>query len=113
MPADEPQILSRSDFPGRLPPMTKYIGRGTPYGNRFRIGVDGTREEVIEAYIAEKKDDIEFIALVRRELRGFNLCCHCRTGDRQRATRRCHGDWLREVANFSCHESVDKAEAAA
>jgi hypothetical protein len=27
-----------------------YIGRGTKYGNPFKIGRDGTREEVIQKY---------------------------------------------------------------
>lgn len=29
-----------------------YIGRGSPFGNPFKIGKDGTREEVIMAYSA-------------------------------------------------------------
>lgn len=87
-----PEVLNRRDFPGRLPPRTKYCGRGTPFGNRFRIGPDGDRDVVIDAYITEKSQDEEFLARVRRELRGWNLMCHC-------APQRCHCDWLREIAN--------------
>lgn len=87
-----PQVLNRRDFPGRLPPRTKLIDRRTPFGNEFIVGVHGQRGECIDLYIAKKSKDPEFIAQVRRELRGFNLMCHCKP-------RRCHGDWLLLVAN--------------
>ncbi|AFU86697.1 hypothetical protein D869_gp217 [Caulobacter phage CcrRogue] len=86
------QVLSRSDFPGHLPPMSKYVGRGTPAGNEFRIGVDGTRDQVIDRYIAHRRDDAQFIAWVKANLKGFHLVCHC-------APKRCHAGWLMAVAN--------------
>lgn len=88
----ELHVLSRSEFPGRIPPWTRYVGRGTPFGNEYRIGVDGTRDEVVDRYIAEKSQDPEFIALVKRELQGKHILCHC-------APKRCHGGWLMCVAN--------------
>ena len=36
----------------------RYIGRGSPLGNPFVIGRDGTRSEVIEKYRAYLKDEI-------------------------------------------------------
>lgn len=39
-----------------------YIGRGTIYGNPFKIGIDGTRNEVIQKYIeyVENTPDLKF-----------------------------------------------------
>lgn len=68
-----------------------YIGRGSKWGNRYRIGVDGTREEVIEKYIVDKLEDPYFMMDVVRQLQGMRLGCHCKPLN-------CHGDWLVEVA---------------
>lgn len=87
-----PQVLNRRDFPGALPPNARYVGRGSFAGNPYHIGRDGERDDVIEQYIAEKSQDESFMERVRRELRGFDLICHC-------APKRCHADWLVQVAN--------------
>lgn len=87
-----PMVLNRREFPGPLPPNATYVGRGTAFGNRFHIGPDGSRDEVIDKYIAEKSQDEEFLTLVRRQLKGRHLVCHC-------APERCHADWLRCIAN--------------
>lgn len=88
----KPVVLNRRDFPDALPPNSSYVGRGSPFGNRFRVGVDGDRDRVIDSYIAEKSQDEEFLDLVRQQLRGHNLVCHC-------APERCHADWLLQIAN--------------
>lgn len=66
-----------------------YIGRGSKWGNKFVIGVDGTREEVIEKY---KVDFLEKPWLHNdavRQLQGRVLGCHCKPLP-------CHGDFLVE-----------------
>lgn len=68
------------------------IRRPAKWGNPFRIGVDGTRAEVIEKYrkwIVEQPfiEDIE-------ELRGKRLGCWCHP-------KPCHGDVLVELLNQS------------
>lgn len=73
-------------------PYDVYIGRPGPHGNRFVIGEDGTREEVIIKHAAWVRDNPEYIAQIRRELRGKTLGCWC-------APRACHGDILLEIAN--------------
>lgn len=107
---EAPRVLNKAEFPGsRLPPRTKYVGRGTIHGNAYRIGIDGTRDEVIERHIAERSRDEAYLELVRRELAGYNLMCHC-------APKRCHADWLLRVANApenSWRESVDRRCEAA
>jgi hypothetical protein len=70
-----------------------YIGRPTIWGNPFRIGKDGTREEVIQKYrdrIMNSKRP-EFRNLARKALRGKTLGCYCKPLP-------CHGDVLAEIA---------------
>ena len=79
----------------RLQQEDVYIGRGSPFGNPFRIAAHGTREQVINAYRSHFEHllhDPEFKALVT-ELAGARLGCYCKPAA-------CHGDviveWLRE-----------------
>jgi hypothetical protein len=71
-------------------PFDVYIGRPGPYGNPFRIGIDGTREEVIAKYKALLETDAELQKAVR-SLKGKVLGCWCKPLP-------CHGDvivaWL-------------------
>jgi hypothetical protein len=63
-----------------------YIGRGSIWGNPFRVGVDGDRDQVIaryEAYIRERPDLLARLG----ELEGKRLGCFCKP-------KRCHGDVL-------------------
>ena len=73
-------------------PYDVYIGRPSPWGNPYRIGVHGTRAQCIEAYRDELLRDPKRLARVRAELRGKTLGCWC-------APEPCHGDVLLEVAN--------------
>ena len=68
-----------------------YIGRPSKWGNRFVIGRDGTREEVIEKYVEWLADQPELIADLH-ELHGKDLVCWC-------APQNCHGDVLVVLAN--------------
>jgi len=63
-----------------------YIGRGSKWGNPFRIGKDGTREEVIEKYREWLSGQWELLDEVHT-LRGKTLGCYCKPLD-------CHGDIL-------------------
>ena len=67
-----------------------YVGRPSRWGNPFRIGRDGTREEVIRKFrdSLTEQDLIE----IRHDLRGANLGCWC-------APKACHADVLLEIAN--------------
>jgi hypothetical protein len=62
------------------PPDAVYIGRGSPWGNPFKIGVDGTRDEVCDRYEREVLPTLNL-----EQLRGHDLVCYC-------APQRCHGD---------------------
>ena len=67
-----------------------YIGRGSPWGNPFVIGVHGDRDEVIRRYECEVLPSLNL-----EPLRGKDLLCYC-------APLRCHGDSiLRKLAEDS------------
>lgn len=68
-----------------------YIGRPSIWGNPFKIGRDGTREEVIVKYEAWLKTQPDLMAKLP-SLKGKLLACFC-------APQPCHGDVLARLAN--------------
>jgi hypothetical protein len=66
-----------------------YIGRGSKWGNRFVIGRDGSREEVIAKY-REWILRNEYLLSCLGELKGKVLACYCKP-------LACHGDVLVEL----------------
>ena len=76
----------------------EYIGRGSPLGNPFKIGPDGTREEVVAKYddwLTDKinRQDPEIINELTRlyyiaEKGELNLICFC-------SPKLCHGEIIR------------------
>lgn len=84
-----PRVLNkRTDV---IPKDAVYVGRPTKWGNPYVIGVDGTREEVIEKYryYLMGKDDLIFEV---NGLKGKDLVCWC-------SPEACHADVLLEIAN--------------
>jgi len=70
-----------------------YIGRGRGiWGNPYKIGPDGTREEVLQKYRAYLLASPNLLAQARRELRGRRLGCFCKP-------LACHGDILAELVD--------------
>ena len=69
------------------PPNAVYCGRGSPYGNRFVIGHDGTRDEVCDKFECEQLPSMDVTAL-----RGLDLVCFCKP-------KRCHCDAILRKAN--------------
>ena len=66
-----------------------YIGRGSKWGNPYKIGIDGDRAKVIKlykGYIVKKS----IIHTDLEELRGKTLVCYCKP-------KACHGDVLIEL----------------
>ena len=84
-----PRVLNKHTH--GIPGGAIYIGRGSPWGNRFVIGRDGTRDEVCEQYEAWLATQPGLLARLP-SLQGRDLVCFC-------APRRCHGDTLRRLAN--------------
>jgi hypothetical protein len=64
-----------------------YVGRGSPWGNPFKIGEDGDRDAVCDRF-----EQAVLPTLDVAFLRGKNLICFC-------APRRCHADALLKKAN--------------
>jgi len=75
-----------------IPANTVYIGRGSPWGNIFKIGEHGTESEVEQKYINWLQSQPELIAAAKQELKGKDLACFCRPG-------LCHGDLLLILSN--------------
>lgn len=79
-----------------------YIGRGNPkhnlphskWANPFKIGEDGTREEVLVKYYQWILNQPDLLASLP-ELRKKRLACWC-------SPRGCHGDILRELVRMDC-----------
>jgi hypothetical protein len=75
-----------------------YIGRATlgypasKWANPFKIGEDGTREDVIAKYEAWLHQQPELLAALP-ELRGKTLLCWCKTGEA------CHGHVLARLVD--------------
>jgi hypothetical protein len=71
----------------------RYLLPRSPWANPYKIGADGTREQVLELYRAWLLARPELIARAQRELKGRVLGCWC-------APERCHGHVLIEVAGL-------------
>ena len=67
------------------------IDRTSKWGNKFRIGIDGTREEVIEKYRQWLPTQPQLLKQLP-ELSGQRLGCCC-------SPKPCHGDVLIELVN--------------
>ena len=68
-----------------------YIGRGSKWGNPFKIGTKSNRQEVIDKYEEWIMKQPELLACVS-ELKDKVLGCWCKP-------QACHGDILAKMAN--------------
>jgi hypothetical protein len=85
------KVLSKRAIKGRaLNANEVYVGRPTPFGNRFTIGRDGSRADVIEKYRLHQLPQVSKPMLA--SLQGKDLVCWC-------SPERCHADLLLEAAN--------------
>lgn len=74
-------------------PYDVYIGRGSRWGNPFRITDDCTRAQAITLYELHLLRRPDLLARVG-ELYGLTLCCYC-------APEPCHGDVLARYAQMA------------
>lgn len=94
-PENQPKVWNKHH--GNAPSDAVYIGRGSEWGNPFKIGKDGNREQVIEKFenlirMNDHMIDGVLTKTIKRELRGKHLVCFC-------APKLCHGDVLLRIAN--------------
>ena len=91
--------MSRWVVHSKKEPNEVYIGRAVPrsgfkasiWGNPFKLGKDGTREECMAKYRAALLANPDLLSRLP-ELKGKVLGCWC-------APEACHGDILSELAN--------------
>ena len=109
LPRDAPQRIRLRRAKGwRLPDNTVVVSRPTPWGNPFKVGVDGDAARSVELYTTmlagyfciscktEFDAQKAAVAYARRnikKLRGKNLACWCRLD------KPCHADVLLKIAN--------------
>jgi hypothetical protein len=72
-------------------PYDVYIGRGSKWGNPYRIGIDGNRETVIAKYELFLRASPGLLRALPT-LRGKVLGCYCKPAA-------CHGDVLARLAD--------------
>lgn len=85
------RVLNAKHVGTRPGPGQVYIGRPSKWGNPFKIGKDGSRDEVIAKYRAWIVRQPALMAALH-ELRGMDLACWC-------APEHCHAEVLIELAN--------------
>jgi hypothetical protein len=86
-----PRVLKKR---GSIPQNAVYVGRPSPFGNPFIVGVDGEREECIALYYEwiSRPEAATLRERMKRELAGKDLVCHC-------APLPCHATIVMEIAN--------------
>lgn len=84
-------LNKKKDF---IHPDAVYVGRGSPWGNPYRTGIDGTRTEVIDMFVKNILPTLDV-----RELRGKDLVCFCKP-------KRCHADYILIKANASLDDWI-------
>lgn len=84
-----------------VPPEAVYVGRPGKWGNPYRIGPDGSREEVVEKYRKWLEGMVNDGRLDVSELAGRDLVCWC-------APEPCHADVLLEKANETRKPLIDR-----
>ncbi len=84
-----PRVLNK--YKDGFPPGSVSIMRPGLWGNKFEIGRDGTREEVVAKFRAWLPSQPALVERAKLALRGRDLVCCC-------APKQCHGDvWLEAV----------------
>ena len=71
-----------------------YIGRGSKWGNKYIIGKDGNREEVVDKYEKDIRQNEHLLSLLY-ELKNKRLGCFCKPLS-------CHGDVLVKLIGEFC-----------
>jgi len=87
---NKPRVINLDLEPA--PEDAVFIGRPSKWGNPFKIGKDGTLDDVIIKYIDYIKKNHQLIADAKQELKGKDLACFCNPG-------LCHGDLLLILSN--------------
>lgn len=86
-----PDVLNKRHLPdGKLPAGARYIGRPSRWGNPFKLGRDGDRDEVMAKYadwLENRLADDAFRKELVKLSKATALVCWCKP-------EACHGDLL-------------------
>lgn len=85
-----PRVLNHYRDP--IPAGAVRVMRPSKWGNPFKVGRDGDRDDVVTLYAHWLVEQPHLMAALH-ELRGRDLVCCC-------APKLCHGDVLLELANL-------------
>ncbi len=102
----EPKLREEFEY-AQVVGNTVLIDRRTKWGNRFRIGRDGSREQAIALYRADlwRRIHAGEVALEElAELDGCWLACHC-------DPLPCHGHVLERAAAWAARVLAERADA--
>jgi hypothetical protein len=66
-------------------PYDIFCGRPSDFGNPYKIGVHGDRDQCIDQHERDVRSNPAFIERIKRELTGKRLGCYCKP-------KRCHCD---------------------
>lgn len=86
-----PKVLNRGGLFKPIPKGAILVARPSKWGNPFKLGKDGTREEVIAKYRQWLLNNPKLLSQLD-ELRGKDLVCYC-------SPLSCHADVLLELTN--------------
>lgn len=105
----KPKRIQRRRTKGwKMPPNTVYVGRGSRWGNPYKVEGDITQKKAVQLYAEEiipyrhkgDKSSLHHFLLsvanmddIKHSLKGKNLACWCRLD------QPCHADVLLEIAN--------------
>ena len=87
-----PRMWNLNRDRGKIPVGAVFMGRGSKWGNKFHIGLDGTRAEVIAKYREWFTQKVSAGDLDPEEVRGKDGICYC-------YPQPCHGDIVLAAAN--------------
>ena len=105
----------------RMPENTVYVGRGSKWGNPFRVGdftIDNNEDAVRQyrswilqgmRYYREEDDSFHYpptVKEIKQELAGKDLACWCGIVDKYNKYIPCHADILLSLANDLTLEEV-------
>ena len=86
-----PKVLNKRRLPGgKMPEGARYIGRPSRWGNPFKLGRDGERDEIMAKYaewLESKLNDDDFCNELAKLSKATALVCWCKP-------EACHGDQL-------------------
>ena len=86
-----PKVINKRHLSGgKMPEGARYIGRPSRWGNPFKLGRDGNRDEIMDKYaewLAERLNDETFRKELLKLSKATALVCWCKP-------EKCHGDLL-------------------